>query len=232
MENDPKDRRENPLGIRPEQIWNVQGMIQQAVMLLLMIITYSTVYFLTRGSPGKFPGLETWLSALHGLFRGSRFIPGIFGGAVTGLLLAAGLFMLDAAVGWIGRRDLRAWVHRSDFMLPRTREQRKWAWIIAVTGSVVEEILFRGYIFLAILHMWDSWLWPALILSAVFGFLHAGVQGFWSTLWIFMISMLLCYFVTAGKSMYFLVAVHMTVNVTNLFLLPALARKIPPAEDR
>lgn len=88
--------------------------------------------------------------------------------------------------------------------------------------------MFRGFIFIAVMNLWGTWIWAALILSALFGFLHAGLQGFWSTLWIFIVSVLLCYFVVLGKSIYFLILLHMIVNITNLFILPLLTKKFRP----
>ncbi|MDZ7795915.1 MAG: CPBP family intramembrane glutamic endopeptidase [Candidatus Marinimicrobia bacterium] len=218
----------NRLHIRPGQIWNVQGMIQQAVMLGLILAVYSVILILTQRFPGEYGGLENWLQRLHGLFRTEHLLSDMITGALLGFVLSGVLFLLDCAVGYIKGKKVYDWVHRSDFMLPVNREQRKWALAIALSGSMIEEIMFRGFIFLAVMDLWGTWLWAALILSALFGFLHAGLQGFWSTLWIFIVSVLLCYFVVVGKSIYFLILLHMMVNITNLFILPLLAKKFRP----
>ena len=216
---------ENKLDITPDQLWNVQSIIQQAVMAVIMIASYFLVRYMIGTSPGQFSGLENWLERLHALFATKSLPSDMFTGVLTGFALAVVLFFLDAGVGIILRRNIKLWIHRSDYMLPVDKVQRKWALTTALVGSPVEELMFRGFIFLGILPIWNTWIWSAMLLSAVFSLLHAVVQGFWSTLWIFIVSLLLCYFVTIDKSFYFIALVHAMLNVTNLFILPHILKR-------
>ncbi|MDZ7822077.1 MAG: hypothetical protein U5N26_09860 [Candidatus Marinimicrobia bacterium] len=143
---DPKHRK--TFRIRPEQVWNVQGMIQQLVMLLIMLAVYTVARLLTQDPEGGYTGLISWLQQFHGLFRTPHLLSDLLTGALAGAALAGMFLLLDVAVGYIrDRAKLNEWIHRSDFMLPENRKQRKWALGIALSGSAIEEILFRGFIF-------------------------------------------------------------------------------------
>mgnify|MGYP001362385694 CR=1 FL=1 len=220
MNHDPMN--ENKLGVSPDQLWNAAGVVQQLITVALMLAAYAVVSLMVRRSPGAYPGLAEWLDALRGLFTLKDLGPGILRGIPAGILIAGILFFLDAAAGLLTRKPLKHWIRRTDYMLPLTKKQKKWALGIAVSGSAVEEALFRGFFFMALLPLWSSWIWSALLLSALFSLLHAAVQGFWSTLWIFLVSAVMCFFVMRGTGIYFVMAAHMAVNLTNLFVLPPL----------
>lgn len=223
MDNEPQ--YENKMKITPGQLWNSLGMIQQAIMSILLLFVYVLISIIIARSASAHTGLENWMQNLKNLFRSDDILMNIVWGALTGLGLVIILSVLDVIVAIIGRKDIRKWLHRTDYMLPVTPLQKRWALSISFSGSVIEEIMFRGFIYMAIIPLWSHWIWAALLLSAVFSLLHAGVQGFWSTLWIFMISIFLCYFVSRGGSLYFAAMAHVVINVTNLFILPLLFKK-------
>ncbi len=200
-------------------------MIQQAVMFTLMLIVYVIISTINSGSNAGHAELENWLQDLHKLFVSETLLNDILSGATAGFALSILLFVLDAFVAFIARTDVREWIHRTDYLLPHTKKQRSWALSITLVGSIQEEIMFRGFIFLAILPIWSHWIWAALILSGLFSFLHTSVQGFWSTLWIFIISLMLCFFISQGKSIYFIALAHVMINMTNLFILPFIFKK-------
>ncbi len=218
MNNDPLN--ENKLNITPDQLWNIKGIIQQLVMVALMAIVYMVIIIYTGHSPGLHSGLESWLQNLHALFYTDTLFRDVLIAPVMGVAIAGFLFLLDTAVGYIRKENISNWIHRADYMLPGNKIERNWALGIAIMGSAVEEIMFRGFIFIAIVPIWTSWIWSALLLSAGFSLLHAGIQGFWSTLWIFIISLLLCCFIILGSSIYFVILLHMAINITNMFILP------------
>jgi membrane protease YdiL (CAAX protease family) len=223
LEFDPK--QDSKLKISSELLWNKSGMIQQAVMFTLMLIVYVSISIISSRSNVVHTGFENWLQNLQKLFARNTLLHDILFGAITGLVLSIILFVMDAFVAFIVRTDVKEWIHRTDYLLPQTKKQRSWALSITLVGSIQEEIMFRGFIFLAMLPLWSHWIWAALILSGVFSLLHTSVQGFWSTLWIFVISLTLCFFVSQGKSIYFIALVHIMINLTNLFILPLMFKK-------
>jgi len=211
--------------VTPELLWNSLGMIQQAVMSILLLFVYVLISIIIARSSSVHPGLENWMQNLQSLFHSDSILMDIIWGALAGLGMALLLSGLDIIVGFLGRKNVREWVHRSDYMLPVSPIQKRWALSISLSGSIVEEIMFRGFIYMAIIPLWSHWIWAALLLSAVFSLLHAGIQGFWSTLWIFMISIFLCYFISQGGSIYFVAIAHVVINIANLFLIPLLFKK-------
>ncbi len=201
------------------------GMIQQAVISIVLIFVYVLITIILARSASAHPGLENWIQNLQKLFAGRNIIMDLIWGMAAGLAMAIILFILDMFIAVMGRKNIRDWIHRTDYMLPVTPTQKRWALSISLSGSVVEEIMFRGFIYMAIIPLWSHWIWAALLLSAVFSLLHAGVQGFWSTVWIFMISIFLCYIISRGGSIYFAAMTHVVINITNLFILPILFKK-------
>lgn len=200
-------------------------MIQQMIILILMLIVFLIVNYLSVYARVDHPGLQHWLAKLHELFIISSFLKDIIYGALFGLALAISLQLFDAMIAVIAKKNVRTWIHRTDHFLPETLKQKRWALAITVVGSSVEELLFRGFIFMAIMPIWSHWIWSALILSAIFALMHANIQGFWSTVWIFLISLILCMSVADGKSLYFIASLHILINITNLFILPKLFKK-------
>ncbi|MCF7833240.1 MAG: CPBP family intramembrane metalloprotease [Candidatus Marinimicrobia bacterium] len=223
MDNEPQ--HENRIEITPEQLWNVLGMIQQAVMLIILFFVYVVVSIIIARSASVHPGLVSWMQNLQNLFHSDNIPMDLVWGALAGFGLALFLSVLDTLVAVIGKKNVRQWLHRTDNMLPVTRVQKRWALSISLSGSIIEEIMFRGFIYMAIIPLWSHWIWAALLLSAVFSLLHAGVQGFWSTLWIFIISVFLCYFIAHGRSLYFVAMTHVIINISNLFILPLFFKK-------
>ena len=216
------DYDQNQYDIDPAMLWNSMGMFQQLIMFTLMSIVYVVISLIISRSSGTHPGLENWMQNLHALFGLHSILRDILFGVLIGILAVLLTTLLDTFIAVISRRDLAKWMHRTDYLLPQSKMQKRWAWAISVTGSIQEEIMFRGFILLAVLPVWSHWIWAALILSAFFALLHASVQGFWSTLWIYMISVLLCAIIALGGSIYLAVVTHMTINVCNMFLLPKI----------
>jgi membrane protease YdiL (CAAX protease family) len=217
-------KKEEPI-ITPGLLWNKSGMIQPIVLSALMVFTFFIILYVTRHSQIEHPGLQSWLQRLQALFFSSKVFKDILIAAILGVVFSLLLQVLDALVALLMKENIRSWLHRTDNLLPVNALQKKWALAITIVGSSVEELLFRGFIFFAMVPIWSHWIWAALVLSALFAFLHANIQGFWSSVWIFLISMILCYFVASGRSLYFIATLHIFINLTNLFILPKVFKK-------
>lgn len=217
---------EKKIKISPGQLWNSAGLVQQLVLTAGLLIAYIVIRILTQGNPQSYPGMQNWIANLHSLFKVQYYVRDLFAAPFIGASISLLLFGLDSLAGLLQKKEMKTWVHRSDNMLPVNKTQRHWAFLITFSGSAVEEIMFRAFIFTALIPLWDTWIWSALLLSAVFSLLHAGVQGFWSTVWIFLISIVLCFLLTAGYSIYALVLIHISINLMNLFLIPYLLKRI------
>ena len=218
-------RNQHRLDLNPELLWNATGIIQQAVMSTLLLIVYVVVSLIISRSSGAHVGLQKWMSDLQALFSFEHILRNMCYGILIGLAALVLINLLDMLIPVLGRKDIRQWMHRTDYLLPRTRTQKHWALAISISGSIQEEIMFRGFIFLALIPLWSHWLWAALIMSAFFSLLHANVQGFWSTVWIYIISVILCAVLALSGSIYIVVMAHITINLSNLFILPLLFKR-------
>ncbi|MEA2077580.1 MAG: CPBP family intramembrane glutamic endopeptidase [Candidatus Marinimicrobia bacterium] len=194
-------------------------------MFTILLLIYITVSLIISKSVNPHPSLENWICQFHDLFQIDTLLTDLLWGSLTGIGLIVILSLLDVLVALISRVNIREWIHRTDHLLPVTAVQKRWALSISIVGSLQEEIMFRGFIFIALIPLWSHWIWTALLLSAVFSLLHASVQGFWSTLWIFIISVVLCMIVALGGSIYFVAIAHILINITNLFILPLFFKK-------
>lgn len=208
--------------IGPEQLWNAGSLIQQVIFAGVLLIIYLIIRFLANADPQSHPGLQNWLQNLHGLFYLQKGTMILLAAPVLGAVFSVLLFGMDSLAGLLQKKDMKLWIRRSDNMLPENTVQRRWALLITLSGSTVEELMFRAFIFTALLPVWNSWIWAALLISAVFSLLHTGIQGFWPSVWIFIISVLLCYLLTAGFSIYTLILIHIGINLTNLFVFPRI----------
>jgi len=220
-----EENNKNRLNIHPEQLWNSMGMIQQAVMATVLLAVYTTIYFIVQRSYVEHPALVNWLDALHKLFSSNAILKDVALGVAAGFVMVLITAVFDILIAVIQKQNISEWIHRIDHLLPETTVQKRWALSISLVGSTIEEIMFRGFIFIALMNVWGHWIWASLIISAVFSLLHAGVQDFWSTVWIFIISMVLCAIIAMGGSIYMVVIIHIMINLSNLFILPLLFSK-------
>jgi len=216
---------ENKLKVSPDMLWNKEVMKQQVFTAVFVLAVYAVILFLLKGSFKPFLGLHRWHESFIDLFMTPKWYKEIFMGIIAGTLISHLIVGLDLLVGSIMRKDIRKWLHRTDYLLPRTSSEKKWAFSITLLASTLEEIIFRAYILLAILPIWSHPIWAVLLLSAAFALLHGSLQGFWSTVWIFLVSIALCLSIVAGLSIYFVAAMHILVNLNNLFVIPILYYK-------
>ena len=219
MTEEPFKRKKD---IDPSMLWNSIGMYQQLIMFAILLIVYVSVFLIISRSSNPHPGMENWMNNLHSIFTSGHIIRDVLFGVILGVFAVAFTTLLDTVVAIFARVDLKEWMHRTDYLLPQTKIQKRWAWLISLSGSIQEEIMFRGFILLAIFPLWSHWIWASLILSAFFALLHASVQGFWSTLWVYLISVLLCAIIALGGSIYLAAVTHVTINVCNLFVIPKI----------
>lgn len=214
-------KQERPsLNIKSDMLWNKTAFIQELIFLAIALIVYLVSFSVFTWGRQDRPLFFDWFGNVNAMFSDPHILVSIGIGAVAGIVIALIFSSADALVGLLSGKNIKKWVGRQDYLLPKTDSERKWALIIGFMGSSVEEVIFRCFIFLSLAPLWSGWIWAALILSAGFTLLHAGMQGFWSTIWIFCISLILCFGVHRGMSLYFLAAAHIMINYTNMFLVP------------
>lgn len=220
-----------PLNIQSNMLWNKTAFFQEVVFLAIAAIVYFISFSIYTWGRQDRPLFFDWFRSVNAMFSDPHVLVSIGIGALAGVAIALVFSSADALVGLISAKNIREWIGRQDYLLPKTDGERKWALIVGFMGSSVEEVIFRCFIFLSLVPLWSGWLWAALILSAGFTLLHAGMQGFWSTIWIFCISFILCFSVHKGMSIYFLAATHILINYSNMFLIPLFTRTAKSSKE-
>jgi uncharacterized protein len=207
--------------ITPDMLWGKAGWLQQGIYWLAAFFIFAAVWLPTYLMPSRFPALENWQNrVLNALLTAD--LKFIIWGIGLGLLLA---LLFAGAEILISKMKLEAWdkrLHNADFLLPQTKKQKQNAALINVSASIVEEILFRGFFFLALANLWTHWLWAAVLVSAVFALLHTNFQGFTASVWIFISSLILIWLLQKSGSLWPGAVLHYMLNSLNLFLLPKL----------
>jgi len=149
--------------------------------------------------------------------RGRVIVLGAMVGMALAIFVPAVLALWsDAIRGKAGRA-----AKKLAFLLPSTREERSWWWIVSITAGICEEFLYRGFL-MEYLHLmpWHlSLTWALVVSSAIFGIghLYQGIAGAVQTAvagFIFG-----CLFVMTG-SLLLPIVVHAVMDLRALALLP------------
>jgi membrane protease YdiL (CAAX protease family) len=124
------------------------------------------------------PGEIAWLDAGS---RGAIFMKGMIGGVFLVIFVPALLALGSAKIRDKAGRAAK----RLAFLVPSTREERRWWWLVCITAGVCEEIVYRGFL-LHYLHATPfhlSLTWALVVSSVIFGIghLYQGIAGAVST---------------------------------------------------
>lgn len=162
----------------------------------------------------KAPGEIDWLKAGSG------------GGiAVEGVMICLLIALLLPAVMALRSEKIRAKAGRASkrlaFLLPSTRDERRWWWLVCITAGICEEVVYRGFL-LHYLHVmpWNfSLTWALVVSSVIFGIGHL-YQGIGNSVMTVVAGFILgCLFLLTGNLMLPIV-VHAVMDLRALALLP------------
>ena len=210
----------------PDIIWGKPGLFQQVIFALVALSIWAIVTFMISLNPASHEALIEWQYRVSGLFHFNNIVTYLG----LAILIAAGLsllfLILETLIAMLKNEDITIRLQRNDFLLPVTPGQKWRALGIIFTGSLVEEILFRAYLFQALFPLWNHWIWAALIVSAIFALVHTNMQGLSASIWIFLTSMLLITILMQTSSLLYAVILHFSINFFNLFIIPKGLRKI------
>ncbi|MCD6234611.1 MAG: hypothetical protein DRP86_03870 [Candidatus Neomarinimicrobiota bacterium] len=219
MDKDPND-----LKISASLVWSPIGFYQQIFLWLFTAAIPAIVWLFYSINPLKYDSLYRWLSRVGGLFTLENLIPDLVLGLLAGAVLSFLFLFLEWLISRIKGESPIERLSRQDELIPQTPVQRRWAFAINLSASLVEEILFRAYLFMALISVWTHWLWAAILLSAIFAFVHTNIQQISATVWIFITSLILSYFIVTRQSLVMPWGIHLSVNLMNLFVFPKAAK--------
>ena len=202
-------------------IWSKYSVIQQLVFWILAIAAWHLLQWL-GGTYPQFT-IPIWRYTIR---VRSYFYTGDFAGMVLlGLLAGAGILAVilvgDYLVAKIRNEPPLKHILRNRHILPRTSKQQHLALLIGVNAGVFEEIFFRGGIFAFLLFVFQSTELAILVTSVIFALLHAPLQGWYSSVLIFLVGVFLNLLMLYTGSYYAPIFCHILVNIGNLFIIPA-----------
>jgi uncharacterized protein len=178
------------------------------------IVAVLTLGFATVVRIHKTPGEIAWLDPGT---RSGIFLEGLTAGILIVLILPAVLALWNEKIRTKAGRAAR----KLAFLLPSTREERRWWWLVCITAGISEEIVYRGFL----LHYFHglpfhlSLTWALVGSSIIFGIghLYQGLAGALQTLVIgFLFGAI---FVVTGNLL-LPVVLHALMDLRVLALLP------------
>jgi membrane protease YdiL (CAAX protease family) len=204
-------------------VWSRIGFYQQVFLWLFTLSIPAVVYLIYSINPLKYEGLFGWLTRVKQLININNIFIYFIGGIMGGLLLSLLFLAMEWAISRFKGESPRERLSRQDELIPKTTVQKRWAFGINLSASIMEEFLFRAYLFMALINLWNHWLWASLLVSAVFAFVHTNIQQMSATVWIFITSFALCYFTYTHQTLIIPWGIHLSVNLVNLFIFPKLS---------
>lgn len=208
--------------ITPELIWSKYSVLQHLIFWLMALGAWYGLHWL--GSNTERFTLPVWryVARVRFYFYTGDFQQMALLGALFGLVILGLILLVDVLIAKMSNQPPAHQILRNYYLLPRTNTQGFVALIVGINAGVFEEIFFRGGIFTLLFFLTNSVVTSIVITSAVFALLHAPMQGWLSTVWIFIIGILLNIIVLETGNYYAAMFCHITVNIGNLFLVPAL----------
>ncbi|MBS1271674.1 MAG: hypothetical protein MAGBODY4_00806 [Candidatus Marinimicrobia bacterium] len=222
--NDPSrtQRITDRTKIPPELIWSKYSVIQSVVFWLLALGTWHGLHWL--GSNYERFTLPVWryVARVRYYFYTGDFERMVMLGLAVAAALLAGLLLTDYVIAKFKGIKTSRQILRNYYLLPRTNKQSFVAMLVGVNAGVFEEIFFRGGIFTLFFFLTNSAVLGILITSIIFALLHASLQGWLSAVWIFLFGVVLNILVLITETYIAAIVCHITINIANLFLVPAM----------
>jgi uncharacterized protein len=107
----------------------------------------------------------------------SIFLKGLIVGAAIAIVVPTALAIFSEKV----RQKSKKAARKMSFLIPSTRDERRWWWLICVTAGVCEEIVYRGFLlhYLHALPLHLTLTWALAVASVIFsiGHLYQGPVG-------------------------------------------------------
>jgi uncharacterized protein len=118
---------------------------------------------------------------------------------------------------------------RLDVLVPATRAERRWAWAVAISAGICEELVFRGLLIAAGIAAGLPPIVAALASSVLFGMAHL-YQGRLGMLLTTGTGLAMTYFVLPTGSLLFPIVLHILVDLRALVMVPPVATSPEPVQ--
>ena len=162
----------------------------------------------------KTPGEVAWLGAGS---RGRVILEGITAGMLIAIMVPAVMALWSEKI----RAKAGKAAKKLAFLLPSTKDERRWWWVVCLTAGICEEVVYRGFLFhyLHILPFHLSLTWTLVASSVIFGIAHL-YQGVGGAVQTVLIGALLGAFFLVTGSLLLPMVVHAVLDLRVLALLP------------
>jgi uncharacterized protein len=151
-----------------------------------------------------------------------------FMGMIFGFLVGVGLFtFVLMKIPFYKKRQEKA-VKRIDYLLPTTKQDRRWAIFVAITAGICEEVIYRGFVihYLSSLPVDFEKIHLAIISAAIFGFAHI-YQGWKGALVTGFIGFVLARIYFSTGSLLFPILLHILIDMRSFLFTKKLSDEKP-----
>ena len=207
--------------VTPDLLWSKYSIIQHVVFWVIALGIWWGLHYLARTREAWTIPLWQYLSRIRFYFFTGDFNHA----AVRGILIGAAILFAITGFDWLVAKlkgdPPVTQILRNHYLLPRTPKQRFIAVVLGVNAGIFEELFFRGGVFFLLLLLTRSAIFSIVVTSAVFALLHTSVQGWYSTVLIFLVGIVLNLLLLLTDSFYAPIFCHITINLGNILVIPS-----------
>jgi len=207
--------------VTPDLLWSKFSIIQHIIFWIIAIALWWGLHWIASNyEPATVP-IWQYVSRIKFYLFTADFNHAAILGILTGAVLLFLITGIDFIVAKLKNQPPTQQILRNHYLLPRNSKQRFIAVLLGVNAGIFEELFFRGGVFVFLLFLTNSAVFSILVTSALFALLHTSIQGWYSTLWIFLVGITLNVLLIVTGSFYASMFCHITINLGNLLVIPS-----------
>jgi len=220
MANSDTHSNGNPK-VTPDLLWSKFSVIQHIIFWIIGIALWWGLHWIASNYEPVTIRIWQYVSRIKFYLFTTDFNHAAVRGILVGSMLLALITGVDFIVAKFKNQTPAQQILRNHYLLPRNSKQRFIAVLLGVNAGIFEELFFRGGVFVFLLFISNSAVFSILVTSALFALLHTSVQGWYSTLWIFLVGITLNVLLIVTGSFYASMFCHITINLGNLLVIPS-----------
>jgi membrane protease YdiL (CAAX protease family) len=208
--------------ISPDLLWSKYSVIQQLIFWLVGLAAWHGLNWIGANYERFTLPIWRYVSTFRSYFFTGNMQGMILLGTICGLAILGLLVLTDYIIARSKNEKPAKHILRNYYLLPRTNKQRYIALFVGINAGIFEELFFRGALYILFFILTGSVVLGVLFTAILFAILHAPIQGWYSSLWIFMVGIFLNILILQTESYYASIFCHIVINIGNLFLIPAM----------
>ncbi len=222
VELESQDNKKPREQISPEILWSKYSVIQQLIFWLVGFAIWKGLNWLAASYESLTLPIWRYVSTVrYYTYAGDMQVMMLIG-TISGVIILLLLMLTDYLIARSKGEKPSRHILRNHYLLPRTDKQRYIALFVGVNAGIFEELFFRGALYILFFILTGSVILGILFTAILFAILHAPIQGWYSSLWIFLVGIFLNILLLQTQSYYAPIFCHVIINMGNLFIIPAL----------